>query len=60
MGHVQNSAKQFDFYLGEIPPQVRWNFIIPMVLHSSCKRKMKIQRILLEGGISPLRPGSGK
>ena len=45
---------------GEIPPLVRWDFTIPVVLRSSCKREMKIQRILLEGGISPLSPGSGK
>ena len=45
---------------GEIPPLVRWDFTIPVVLRSSCKRKMKIQRILWEGGISPLSPGSGR
>ena len=31
-----------------------------IVLRSSCKREMKKQRILLEGGISPLSPGPGK
>ena len=45
---------------GEIPPLVRWDFTIPVVLRSSCKREMKIQRILWEGGISPLSPGLGK
>ena len=45
---------------GEIPPLVRWDFTIPVVLRSSCKRELKIQRILLEGGISPLSPVSGR
>ena len=47
-------------HLGEIPPLVRWDFTIPVVLCSSCKREMKEQRILLEGGISPLSTGPGK
>ena len=33
---------------GEIPPLVRWDFTITVVLRSSCKLEMKIQRILLE------------
>ena len=45
---------------GEIPPLVRRDFTIPVVLRSSCKHEMKIQRILLDGGISPLSPGSGR
>ena len=45
---------------GEIPPLVRWDFTIPVVLRLSCKREMKEQRILLAGGISPLSTGSGK
>ena len=44
---------------GEILFLVRWDFTILVVLCSSCKRKMKIQRILLEGGTSPLSLGSG-
>ena len=47
-------------YPGEISPLVRWDFTLPVVLRSSCKREMKIQRSILEGGISPLSPGSGK
>ena len=46
-------------HLGEIPPLLRWDFTIPVVLRSSCKREMKEQRILLEGGISPLSTGPG-
>ena len=44
---------------GEIPLLLRLDFTIPVVLCSSCKRGMKIQRILLEGGILPLSTGSG-
>ena len=45
---------------GEIPPLVRWDFTLPVVISSSCKRKMKKERFLSEGGIPPLSPGPGK
>ena len=47
-------------HLGEIPPPARWDFTIPVVFRSSCKREMKEQRILLGGGISPFSTGPGK
>ena len=54
-----NSISILFFQFGPVQIKVSTK-LFTKKLHSSCKREMKIQMILWEGGISPLSPGSGR